>query len=322
MKWLFEVSVSWVWLHFSTKRRRTTAGPVKWSWRGSDFSRGEDRCACNVGDNLKYIIPRYRLICFSPPSWPIQSNIRTTWPEDDVSSRHIFHFLSSPLEFSPPARSSSHTLIVLTKPLKGDPSDQELEGLRSVLLPPQPQHLPPWLRRRLRLLRQDVQVGPRLQRLILGAPEKLWEGQRNSETQVSIHDAFYIFSWLKNSFINTFVEKWRLKGRFYYHLKLNFQIWGNETRPKIRNTSSLWLPRGQTDRQKGVKHWGFYLNQFNVFQKVDGLLKHLAFDNMKRNPAVNPFASDIKPTGMRGHFVREGKVTHTHPYLITRCVQI
>ena len=172
-----------------------------------------------VGDNLKYIMPRYRLICFSPPSWPIQSNIRTTWPEDDVSSRHIFHFLSSPLEFSPPARSSSHTLIVLTKTLKGDPSDQELEGLRSVLLPPQPQHLPPWLRRRLRLLRQDVQVGPRLQRLILGAPEKLWEGQRNSETQVSIHDAFYIFSWLKNSFINLFVEKWRLKGRFYYHLK-------------------------------------------------------------------------------------------------------
>ena len=69
------------------------------------------RCACNVGDNLKYIIPRYRLICFSPPSWPIQSDIRTTWPEDDVSSRHIFHFVSSPLEFSPPARSSPHTLM-------------------------------------------------------------------------------------------------------------------------------------------------------------------------------------------------------------------
>jgi len=29
---------------------------------------------------------------------------------------------------------------------------------------------------------------------------------------------------------------------------------------------------------------------------------------MKKNQAVNPFASDIKPTGMRGHFVREGKV--------------
>ena len=64
------------------------------------------------------------------------------------------------------------------------------------------------------------------------------------------------------------------------------------------------------------------INQFNVFQKVDGLLKHLAFDNMKKNQAVNPFASDIKPTGMRGHFVREGKVTHTQLFLITRCVQI
>ena len=37
-------------------------------------------------------------------------------------------------------------------------------------------------------------------------------------------------------------------------------------------------------------------------------MKHLAFDNMKKNPAVNPFASAVKPKGLRGHFVREGKV--------------
>ena len=42
---------------------------------------------------------------------------------------------------------------------------------------------------------------------------------------------------------------------------------------------------------------------------MEDLLKHLEFDNMKKNPAVNPFASDVKPKGMRDHFVREGKVT-------------
>ena len=54
-----------------------------------------------------------------------------------------------PLPFLPPGilttckvlLSHSH-VIVPTEMLKGDPSDQELEGLRSVLLPPQPQHLP------------------------------------------------------------------------------------------------------------------------------------------------------------------------------------
>ena len=157
----------------------------------------------------------------------------------------------------------------------------------------------------------------------LRGPKEFWDSGVHPWCNAKVLSTFLV-DWrrMKNSFINTFVEKWRSKGRFYYHLKSNFQIWGNDTWPKIRNTSSLWLPGGQTDRQKGVKHWGFYLNQFNVFQKVDGLLKHLAFDNMKKNPAVNPFASDIKPTGMRGHFVREGKVTHTQPYLITRCVQI
>ena len=37
-------------------------------------------------------------------------------------------------------------------------------------------------------------------------------------------------------------------------------------------------------------------------------MKHLAFEKMKKNPAVNPFASAVKPKGLRGHFVREGKV--------------
>jgi len=43
-------------------------------------------------------------------------------------------------------------------------------------------------------------------------------------------------------------------------------------------------------------------------EKVECLLTHLAFENMKKNPAVNPFASAVKPKGLRDHFVREGKV--------------
>ena len=149
----------------------------------------------------------------------------------------------------------------------------------------------------------------------LRGPKEFWDS--------GVHPWCFLHFQLIEELIHQFIcWEVKIKRQVLLSLKLNFQIWGNETRPKIRNTSSLWLPGGQTDRQKGVKHWGFYLNQFNVFQKVDGLLKHLAFDNMKKNPAVNPFASDIKPTGMRGHFVREGKVTHTQPYLITRCVQI
>ena len=44
---------------------------------------------------------------------------------------------------------------------------------------------------------------------------------------------------------------------------------------------------------------------------MECLIKHLAFDKMKKNPAVNPFANDVKPPGLRDHFVREGKVNLT-----------
>ena len=51
---------------------------------------------------------------------------------------------------------------------------------------------------------------------------------------------------------------------------------------------------------------------------MECLLKHLAFDNMKKNPAVNPFASAVKPRGLRDHFVREGKVVKKKKKLIKK----
>ena len=78
----------------------------------------------------------------------------------------------------------------------------------------------------------------------------------------------------------------------------------------------------QLSEEKAASHFVFLCYPFSTLFQVECLLKHLAFDNMKKNPAVNPFASAVKPKHLRGHFVREGKVTHTQPYLITRCVQI
>ena len=85
-----------------------------------------------------------------------------------------------------------------------------------------------------------------------------------------------------------------------------FQIWGYESWPEVCNTSSLWLPQRSTDRRKGDC---YDCRPCEAFFQVEDLLKHLEFDNMKKNLAVNPFASDVKPKGMRDHFVREGKVT-------------
>ena len=39
---------------------------------------------------------------------------------------------------------------------------------------------------------------------------------------------------------------------------------------------------------------------------------------MKKNPAVNPFASAVKPRGLRDHFVREGKVVKKKKKLIKK----
>ena len=153
-----------------------------------------------------------------------------------------------------------------------------------------------------------------------------WEALRGQKEfwDSGVHPWCFLHFQLIEELIHRYIC-WEVKIKrqvlLSFEIKLSdLRKWNKTKNPQYVKFVTSWGSSWQTKRCQTLRILS--LNQFNVFQKVDGLLKHLAFDNMKKNPAVNPFASDIKPTGMRGHFVREGKVTHTQPYLITRCVQI
>jgi len=96
---------------------------------------------------------------------------------------------------------------------------------------------------------------------------------------------------------------------FKLGLVYNGSYWGHlRSFERAKGILRLRFEEMKQDQKSAIRQVCDFLGVKLTDKKVDGLLKHLAFDNMKKNPAVNPFASDIKPTGMRGHFVREGKV--------------
>merc|ERR1711971_754443 len=93
----------------------------------------------------------------------------------------------------------------------------------------------------------------------------------------------------------------------YFHH--NGSYWGHQRSfEKAEGVLRLRFEDMKKDQKSAIHQVCDFLDVQLTKEKVECLIKHLAFDKMKKNPAVNPFASDVKPQGLRDHFVREGKV--------------
>jgi len=96
---------------------------------------------------------------------------------------------------------------------------------------------------------------------------------------------------------------------FKLGLVYNGSYWGHQRSfEKAEGILRLRFEEMKEDQKSAIHQVCHFLDVQLSEEKVECLLKHLAFDNMKKNPAVNPFASAVKPKDLRGHFVREGKV--------------
>jgi len=96
---------------------------------------------------------------------------------------------------------------------------------------------------------------------------------------------------------------------FKLGLVYNGCYWGHQRSfEKAEGVLRLRFEEMKDDQESAIHQVCHFLGVQLTEEKVECLLKHLAFDNMKKNPAVNPFASAVKPRGLRDHFVREGKV--------------
>jgi len=85
--------------------------------------------------------------------------------------------------------------------------------------------------------------------------------------------------------------------------------WGHQRSfEKAEGVLRLRFEDMKKDQKSAIHQVCDFLGVQLTEEMVECLIKHLSFDNMKKNPAVNPFASDVKPQGLRDHFVREGKV--------------
>ena len=100
-----------------------------------------------------------------------------------------------------------------------------------------------------------------------------------------------------------FCNKSLLANRFEVRLLIRFEEMKEDQKSAIHQVCHFLGV--QLSEEKVTSHSN---PSYGVFWQVECLLKHLAFEKMKMNPAVNPFASAVKPKGLRGHFVREGKV--------------
>jgi len=96
---------------------------------------------------------------------------------------------------------------------------------------------------------------------------------------------------------------------FKLGLVYNGSYWGHQRSfENAEGVLRLRFEEMKEDQKSAIHQVCHFLDVQLSEEKVECLLKHLAFDNMKKNPAVNPFASAVKPKHLRGHFVREGKV--------------
>jgi len=114
----------------------------------------------------------------------------------------------------------------------------------------------------------------------------------------NVHVQPHDFQGSFSDFVNVFEKELVFYGSYWHH------VLGGWKKRDNKNLKFIWFEEMKADQKRVIEELCTFLDHPLSEDKVETLVEHLKFENIRKNPAINP----PKPEGYKFDFIRKGVV--------------